>query len=64
MKKKRKCKKRIGKANAILYAVIYALLKGRYTKKYGITFDRSVVSDIKGPAIVIATHTSDQDHII
>ena len=64
MNNKKKSKKRIGKANPIIYAFVYALLKRKYTKKYNISFDKSLVKSIKGPAIVIATHTSDQDHIL
>ena len=62
--KKKKSKKKIGKVNPILYFFVYAALKRKYTKKYGITFDRSVAKNIKGPAIVVATHTCDQDHIL
>lgn len=64
MNKKKKSKKSIGKANPILYATVYALLKRKYTKKYNITFDKDIVKDIKGPAIVVATHTCDVDHIL
>lgn len=64
MKKHKKQKNRIGKANRLLYAIVYTLLKRKYTKKYGITYDKSIVKDIKGPAIVVATHTSDVDHIL
>lgn len=61
---KKKSKKHIGKANPLLYAAVYAALKPKYTKKYGITYDREIVKSIKGPAIIVATHTSDVDHII
>lgn len=61
---KKKTKKRIGKANAVLYAVLYAFLKRKYTKKYNLSIDNDIVKDIKGPAIVVATHTSDEDHIL
>lgn len=64
MNKKKKSKKKIGKANPILYSAVYSVLKRKYTKKYGITFDKSIVKDIKGPAIVVATHTCDEDHIL
>ena len=64
MNKKRKSKKRIGKANPLLYAAVYALLKRKYTKKYRINFDKDAVKDMKRPAIVVATHTCDQDHIL
>ena len=62
--KKKKSKNRIGKPNPFLYAIVHAVLKRKYTKKYGITFDKSIVKDIKGPAIVVATHTCDEDHIL
>lgn len=64
MKGKKKSARKIGKPNRFLYAIIYAVLKRKYTKKYNITFDNKVARDIKGPAIVLATHTSDEDHIL
>ena len=64
MSKNKKNNNRIGKINPILYAVLYAALKGKYTKKYGITYDNEIVKDIKGPAIIVATHTCDKDHIL
>ena len=63
-KKKKKAKKKIGKPNLLLYTIVHAVLKRKYTKKYGITFDKNIVKDIKGPAIVVATHTCDEDHIL
>ena len=60
----KKVRRKLGKVNPVIYAAVYAVLKGRYTRKYGITFDNAAVKDIKGPAIVVATHTSDQDHIL
>lgn len=62
--KKKKSKKRIGKANAVLYAVLYAVLKRKYKKKHNLSVDKQIVKDIKGPAIVVATHTCDEDHIL
>ena len=64
MNKKKKRTKKIGKPNRFLYAIIYRVLKRKYQRKYNLTFDNGVVRDIKGPAVVIATHTSDQDHIL
>lgn len=61
---KKKAKRKIGKVNKAFYAIVYAVLKRRYTKKYNISFDKEIVKDIKGPAIVVATHTCDQDHIL
>ena len=64
MSKKKSKKKKIGKVNPIVYFFVYMALKRKYTKRYGIKFDRSVAKDIKGPAFVVATHTCDQDHIL
>ncbi|MBE6635435.1 MAG: hypothetical protein E7617_04470 [Ruminococcaceae bacterium] len=64
MDKKKKSKKKIGKANPLFYAAIYAFFKHKYTKKYNITFDKSAIKGLKGPAVVIATHTCDKDHIL
>ena len=61
---KKKSKKKIGKVNPILYFFVYVFFKLTYKRKYGITMDRSVAKKIKGPAIVVATHTCDQDHIL
>jgi len=63
MNKKKKPKK-IGKPNPLLYKIVHAVLKKKYTKKYHIKFDKDIVRSIKGPAIVVATHTSDVDHIL
>lgn len=64
MSNKKKCKKRIGKANPILYFFVHAILKRKYMKKYNVTLNKDIVKDIKGPAIVVATHTCDEDHIL
>lgn len=64
MQKKKKAKKRIGKINFFLYTLLYAVMKRKYTKKYNISYDKDIVKDIKGPAIVVATHTCDEDHIL
>ncbi len=63
MNKKRKAHKKIGKANPVLYAAVHAVLHRKF-KKYNITYDNAIVKDIKGPAIIVATHTCDQDHIL
>lgn len=64
MSKKKRVKKSIGKPNPFLYAIVHAIFKRKYVKKYNINFDNDIVRDIKGPAIVLATHTSDMDHIL
>ncbi len=61
---KKKPKGEIGKINPILFNLVYAVLKPFYTLKYKIHFDKKIVKDIKGPAIVVATHTSNNDHIL
>ena len=63
MSKKKKSHKKIGKPNPLLYKIIYAIFRLKF-KKYNITFDNEISKDIKGPAIVVATHTCDQDHIL
>ena len=62
--KKKKSKKRIGKVNPVFYAIVYAVMKRVYKKKYNVEIDDSLAKSIKGPAIVVATHTSDADHIL
>ncbi|MBQ9070237.1 MAG: 1-acyl-sn-glycerol-3-phosphate acyltransferase [Clostridia bacterium] len=64
MNKKNKSKKHIGKPNPLIYAVAHAVIKRIYTKKYNISMDKDIVKDIKGPAIVVASHTCDEDHIL
>ena len=64
MGKKKGKNQKIGKVNPLLYACIYPIFKRKYVKKYNITFDKEIVKDIKGPAVVVATHTCDMDHIL
>ena len=64
MNKKKKSKKAIGKISPLLYAIAYPIIKRKYTKKYNISYDNEVTKSIKGPAIVVATHTCDEDHIL
>lgn len=64
MKKKQKQQTRIGKINPVLFALAYAFAKPYFTKKYNIHYDKAIVKDMKGPAIVLATHTCDMDHIL
>lgn len=61
---KKKAKKSIGKVNPIIFGAVYAVLKPKYVKKYNISFDNDIAKSIKGPAIIVATHTSDEDHIL
>ncbi len=64
MSKKNKSKKKIGRVNPILYAVLETVFRIRYKTKYHVKFDNAAVKNIKGPAIVVATHSCDQDHIL
>lgn len=65
MDKNRKAKKKqIGKVNPVLYWAAHGFMAHKFNKKYGITYDNEAVKELKGPAIVVATHTSDVDHIL
>ena len=64
MDKKKKTKKKIGKANLLLYTVAHAFMRLKYQRRYRIHLDKKIVKDIKGPAIVIGSHTCDVDHIL
>ena len=64
MNTKKKTKKRIGKVNPILYAFVYFVIKWQYKLKYKLNIDKTVAKTIKGPAIVLAKHMSDKDHIL
>ena len=64
MDKKKKTNTKIGKVNPLLYATLYPIFKRKYTKKYNITYDKKIAKEIKGPAIVVASHTCDMDHIL
>ena len=61
---KKKSKNAIGKINPVLYHIVHAILRPFYALKYKIRFDKKIVKEIKGPAIVVATHTSNNDHIL
>ena len=64
MAKKKKTNQKIGKINPVLYTALYRYFKPKFTKKYHMTFDNDIVKDIKGPAIVVGTHSCDMDHIL
>ena len=62
--KKKKSKNEIGKINPIFFNLAYSIIKPIYTLKYKIHFDNAITKKMKGPAIVLATHTSNSDHIL
>ena len=64
VKKEKKSKKLIGKINPLIFAAGNLVLRPIYRFKYGLKIDRKAIKNIKGPAIVLATHTCDQDHIL
>ena len=64
MNKKKNSKKKIGKANWFLYTFAHAFMRLKYQRKYRIKLDKKEVKNIKGPAIVIGSHTCDLDHIL
>lgn len=60
MKKKSK-PARLGRPSAILWFFAYIVLAPIYRFKYGMRVDRTSVRRIKGPALVIAPHTAEED---
>lgn len=62
--KHKKTKKRVGKVNPLLYALVFIIFRLKYARKYRIKFDKKAVRTMKRPAIVVATHTCDMDHIL
>lgn len=61
MSKKAK-RKKIGRPNRILYWFMYHFFYPLYRRRYGLTIDAPALRGIKGPAIVLAAHTSNKDH--
>lgn len=61
MKKKQK---KIGKPLALLYYPAYFFVTLYYRIRYRIHIDNSELDPTPGPAIVLATHTSNKDHIL
>ena len=63
--KKQKKKRKVGKVNPVLYALVYAFANPYFTLKYSIKFDKEAVRSMKNkPSVVLATHTCDMDHIL
>ncbi|MCQ2427019.1 MAG: 1-acyl-sn-glycerol-3-phosphate acyltransferase, partial [Clostridia bacterium] len=63
-KNKKKNKNRIGKPPAAVYYPAYALGTLFFRIKYNIHVDRSALKGVEGPAIVLAPHVSNQDHVL
>lgn len=64
MAKKAKKKHKIGRPNPILYLLTLIVMRPYYALRYGVRIDRSAVKNIRGPAIVLAPHISNQDHFL
>ncbi len=65
MKKNTNKKKKIGVINPILYHIGCAFCRLNYfLRGIKIKINRSGLADLKGPALVLAPHTSGQDHIL
>lgn len=64
-KAKKKQKKRAMKAPPLLIMAVGAFFVSLWLRiKYKTTIDRSGIRDLKGPALVLAPHTCNQDHLI
>ncbi|MBQ8175102.1 MAG: 1-acyl-sn-glycerol-3-phosphate acyltransferase [Clostridia bacterium] len=62
MSSAKKKQKKIGRINPVLYWFVYHILYPLYRHRYGLTIDRSGIADLKEPALVVASHTSNKDH--
>lgn len=62
--KKRRLRKqrRIGRPNAVLYFLLWLFLRPYYRFRYGVRYDTGVLRGIRGPALILAPHTSTRDH--
>lgn len=56
--------KKFKKPIAIIYYTAYFILRVYYKIVYGVTVDRSGISDMNGASIVICPHLSDNDHFL
>jgi len=63
-KSKKKNKNRVGRPPAAVYYPVYALGSLFFRLKYNIHVDRSGIKGTSGPAIVLAPHVSNKDHIL
>lgn len=59
---KKKKNKKIGRPNALAYWFVYHVLYPHYKRRYGLVLDTAVLREEKGPALIIAPHTSNKDH--
>lgn len=48
----------------LLYGAAFLFLSLWYRLRYGVTVDRSGIQDLKGPALILAPHTSNKDHFL
>lgn len=64
MAHKAKKKQRIGRPNPFLYLLALLILRPYYRLRYGVRVDNSAVRGLRGPAIILAPHISNKDHIL
>jgi 1-acyl-sn-glycerol-3-phosphate acyltransferase len=62
--KKKQKRRRVGKPSRLFWGLARLVLAPWYYLHYGLRIDRSGLGDLKGPALVLAPHTSDRDHIV
>jgi 1-acyl-sn-glycerol-3-phosphate acyltransferase len=56
--------KRIGRPNFLLLTAARLVVGPYYRLRYGMKVDRSGLRDLKGPALVLAPHLSNFDHLV
>lgn len=61
---KAKKKQKIGRPNPFLYLLALVILRPYYRLRYGVRVDNTAVRGLRGPAIVLAPHISNKDHVL
>ncbi len=64
MAKKSKKSRKIGKSPAVLWYPVKFFANLFYRLKYGVRVSNAAIKGHKGPAVVLAVHTSGKDHIL
>jgi len=64
MRENKRKKKQVRQPSRFLLWLARLFLLPLYRRRYGLTIDRSGLADLRGPAVVLAPHTSGKDHYL